>query len=124
MANEKQLITVVKDSANQIWLAGLGAFVKAQDEGGRMFDTLVKEGEKVEARTRKAAIKKAEAARDKARKTASGSINKLEKVFQDRVARALTRLGVPSREDIQGLSKRVDELTKAVSRLAEEREGR
>ena len=34
----------VKESAQQIWLAGLGAFAKAQQEGGKVFETLVKDG--------------------------------------------------------------------------------
>ena len=38
------LAGAIKDSAQQIWLAGLGAFSKAQEEGGKVFDTLVKEG--------------------------------------------------------------------------------
>ena len=55
--SEKELATMVTDSANQIWLAGLAAFDKAQKEGSKVFDTLVKEGEKVENKTRKVAGK-------------------------------------------------------------------
>src|SRR3954471_19651055 len=43
----------VMDSAQQIWLAGLGAFVKAQAEGGKLFESLVKEGAALDAKTRK-----------------------------------------------------------------------
>ena len=50
---ENQLAMTVKDSAQQIWLAGLGAFSKAQEEGGKVFEALVKEGEIIQARTRK-----------------------------------------------------------------------
>ena len=50
---ENQLAMTVKDSAQQIWLAGLGAFAKAQEEGGKVFEALVKEGETIQARTRK-----------------------------------------------------------------------
>jgi poly(hydroxyalkanoate) granule-associated protein len=42
----------IRESANQIWLAGLGAFSKAQQEGTKMFETLVEEGEKVQERTK------------------------------------------------------------------------
>jgi hypothetical protein len=51
--SENQLASTVKESAQQIWLAGLGAFAKAQEEGGKVFDALVKEGESIQSKTRK-----------------------------------------------------------------------
>ena len=110
---ENQLAVTVKDSAQQIWLAGLGAFAKAQEEGGKVFDALVKEGETIQARTRKIADEKIAVVSDKA----AGTWDRLEKVFEDRVARALGGLGVPSKKDIERLSKRVAELTAVVQDL-------
>ncbi|HNJ75966.1 MAG TPA: phasin family protein, partial [Azospira sp.] len=55
---DNQFAATVKESAHQIWLAGLGAFAKAQDEGNKVFDALVKEGESIQARTRKVADEK------------------------------------------------------------------
>jgi len=39
--NDPQLPTKIKDSARQIWLAGLGAFTKAEEDAGKFFDRLV-----------------------------------------------------------------------------------
>ena len=65
-ASEKQLTQTVKDSANQIWLAGLGAFSKTQEEGNKVFDALVKEGEAIQKKTREAADKKISGVREAA----------------------------------------------------------
>jgi poly(hydroxyalkanoate) granule-associated protein len=110
---------VVMSSAHQIWLAGLGAFARAQSEGGKMFDSLVKEGEAVQARTGKAAS--AQVAR--LSKSAAGTWDKLEQVFEDRVSKSLNRLGVPSYGDIQALSKHVNELNANVRMLVKQSKG-
>lgn len=112
---ENQLAVTVKESAQQIWLAGLGAFAKAQEEGGKVFDALVKEGENIQARTRKLTDEKIAVVAGKA----AGTWDRLEQVFEDRVARALGSLGVPSKKDIDKLSKRVVELTAVVQGLTE-----
>jgi len=111
--NENQIVKMVKDSAHQIWLAGLGAFSKAQEEGSKLFETLVKEGQEVEARTKKVSGENVEEARAKT----SGTWDKLEQVFEDRVSRALNQLGVPTRNDIQELADRVEELSRNVKEL-------
>ena len=115
-ATENQLAVKVRESANQIWLAGLGAFSKAQQEGAKMFEALVAEGEKVQERTKVAADERLAEVRARA----SGTWDKLEQVFEDRVARALNSLSVPSRKDIDVLSQRVAELTEIAKRLSEE----
>ncbi len=112
---ESQLALTVRESAQQIWLAGLGAFAKAQEEGNKVFDALVKEGETIQARTRKLTDEKIAEVAGKA----VGTWDRLEQVFEDRVARALGSLGVPSRKDIDRLSKRVAELTSVVHALTE-----
>ena len=111
-------------SSHQIWLAGLGAFSKAQEGGARVFDTLVKQGEVLEARTRKAASETADAARGAAmskakemQAMAGGTWDKLEQVFEDRVSRALGKLGVHTSADVERLSARVNELSDAVNAL-------
>jgi len=112
--SESHLIATIRDSATNIWLAGLGAFSKAQEEGGKLFDALVKEGEAVQSR----ASKTAQEAITDARSKATGTWDKLEQVFVDRVSRALTSLSVPTKHDIDALSKRVEELTKATTKLS------
>ncbi|MEO8566163.1 MAG: phasin family protein [Betaproteobacteria bacterium] len=111
-------------SSHQIWLAGLGAFSKAQEGGAKVFDTLVKQGEVLEARTRKAAAETADAARGAAmskakemQAMAGGTWDKLEQVFENRVSRALGKLGVHTSADVERLSERVNELSEAVNAL-------
>ncbi len=113
--SENQLTQTVKESAHQIWLAGLGAFSKAQEEGSKVFDALVKEGESIQKKTRQVADEQMAAVAGKA----TGTWDRLEHVFEDRVARALSSLGVPSKKDIDKLSKRVVELTAVVQQLTE-----
>ena len=117
--SENQLAQTVRESAHQIWLAGLGAYSKAQEEGTKVFDALVKEGETIQKKTRKAADEKMAVVAGKA----AGTWDRLEQVFEDRVARALSSLGVPSKKDIDKLSKRVAELTAVVQQLTEAQEG-
>jgi poly(hydroxyalkanoate) granule-associated protein len=128
---ERQLAATVRDSAQQIWLAGLGAFAKTQEEGAKVFEALVKEGKHLEARTRKLAEAKVSEMTSKwNRKTgqatarATATWDKLEQVFEDRVARALNRLGVPTNRDIQALAKRVETLTASVQKLTGARKPR
>ncbi|HAI59862.1 MAG TPA: poly(hydroxyalcanoate) granule associated protein [Xanthomonadaceae bacterium] len=120
-AKAEQLSRGLAESAQQIWLAGVGAFQRAQHEGSKLFDTLVKEGAGFETATRKAATGHVDAVRDaveervgSVRERAVDTWDRLEKVFEERVQRALTRLGVPGREDLAELSARVDALTRAV----------
>lgn len=117
--SENQLAQTVRESAHQIWLAGLGAYSKAQEEGNKVFDALVKEGETIQKKTRKAADEKMAVVAGKA----AGTWDRLEQVFEDRVARALSSLGVPTKKDIDKLSKRVAELTAVVQQLTEAQEG-
>jgi poly(hydroxyalkanoate) granule-associated protein len=106
-----QLANKVRESAQQIWDAGLGAFAKAQEEGNKVFETLVCEGEALQEKTRKkvAGLRVAEMA-----SKATGTWDKLEQVFEARVARALGRLGVPTRKEIDALAKRIDRLSTAL----------
>ncbi len=120
-----QLAGSVKESAQQIWLAGLGAFSKAQDEGGKVFEALAKEGLSLQRKTQAAAEEKISEATSKMANMAteisskaSGQWGKLEDIFEDRVAKALNKLGVPSAKDIDVLVKRIDELNANVAKLS------
>ena len=114
-----QLSSTVKESAQQIWLAGLGAFSKAQEEGGKVFEALVKEGLTIQRKTQAVAEEKITEATSRVTTMASdigskaqGQWDKLENNFEDRVAKALAKLGVPSARDLEALSARVDALAK------------
>jgi poly(hydroxyalkanoate) granule-associated protein len=111
-----------RDYPRQVWLAGLGAFSKAEQEGSKVFEMLVKRGEEVETQARKRAEEKVEEMKgrmEEMRGRANDNWNKLEQVFQNRVARALNRLGVPSHDDVEELSRQVEELSKSVEELVE-----
>ena len=113
--------------ARQIWLAGLGALAKAEKEGGKLFDTLVQRGEELEAQAMQRAENTVEELKDRlgeARKSAVHNLDKLEKAFQKRVARALHRLGVPSREDIQDLARQVNALQDSIKEMIKAEEAK
>jgi len=115
--NHRPLSESVQDSAHLIWLAGLGAFAKVGEEGGKLFETLIKEGEKVEKKARSAASATLEEAQEKAGETrgkVTDTWDKVEQLFEDRLTRVLSRLGVPSRDDLQKLTERVDELQEMI----------
>ena len=121
---DSQLAQSVKDSAQQIWLAGMGAFAKAQEEGGKVFEALVKEGTSLQRKTQAVAEEKIGEVTGKMSAmagtvTAKAGQNwdKLEAIFEQRTAKALGKLGVPTAKDVQGLAQRVDELAAAVAKL-------
>lgn len=119
-----QLSGAVKESAQQIWLAGLGAFSKAQEEGGKVFEALVKEGLTIQRKTQAAAEEKMTEATSKMANMATDiqsraghQWDKLENIFEERVAKALNKLGVPSAKDVDALVARLDELNKNVQQM-------
>lgn len=122
---DSQLAATVRDSAQQIWLAGLGAFAKAQDEGTKVFETLVKEGVSLQKKTRGAAEDKIGEVTGKMSAMASDVTSKagqqwdkLESIFEDRTAKAMGKLGVPMKKEMEALVKRVEALNEAVAKLS------
>jgi poly(hydroxyalkanoate) granule-associated protein len=119
--NPAALAESVKASAQQIYLAGLAQFSKAQQEGGKVFEGLVKEGLAVQRKTQAVAeerisevTNRAAGVANEVAAKATGQWNKLEEIFEDRVARALNKMGVPSAKDIETLISRIDALGKQV----------
>ncbi|MDM0077395.1 phasin family protein [Variovorax sp. J2P1-59] len=107
----------IKDSAQQIWLAGLGAFAKMQQEGSKAFEALVKDGVGVQKKTQQAAEETLAQAQARMAGFASefgtkaaGGWGKLENIFEERVARALEKLGMPSAQEVAALQARVEAL--------------
>ena len=122
---DHQLRSAVKDSAKHIWLAGLGAFAKTQAEGGKMFETLVKEGRSLQRKTQAVAegkisevTGKMTAMADTVSAKAGKNWDKLETIFEARTARAMSKLGVPTAKDLESLAKRVEALAAAVAKLS------
>ena len=122
-AQAERLGKSITESAQQIWLAGMGAFNRAQAEGGKLFESLVRDGLSLEQTARKFTGTRADFVRDavenhvgQARERATDTWDKLEKVFEVRVQKALTKLGVPGRDDLADLARRVDGLTAELRR--------
>jgi poly(hydroxyalkanoate) granule-associated protein len=110
----------VLDSAQRIWRAGLGALAMAEEEGTKFFNNLVKKGEDFEQRGKKQFDKVQDSVEEQfegVRDRAENAFGKIGKSFDSKVAEALQRLGVPSRMEIQKLTKRVEALTQKVDEL-------
>lgn len=113
-----QLPDKIKESARQIWLAGLGAYNKAEEDAGKIFDKLVKEGEELESTTRGVVEKRFKAVEgtvEEVRGKATNTFGKLEAVFDERVSGALKRLGIPTKKTLEALEARIDELEKELA---------
>ena len=114
----QQLPHLAKESAEQIWLAGLGAFSKAQQEGGKVFNVLVQDGLALQKQAQAMAQEQFQAASSrfedltsKVSERAAEPLDKLESLFEQRVAKALQRLGIPSAHDLQALQAQIALLT-------------
>ncbi|MBX3715773.1 MAG: phasin family protein [Burkholderiales bacterium] len=117
---DNQLAQAVTQSAQKIWLAGLGAFARARTEGDKLFDVLVEQGKTLRSRSEKAAdqaMKNVRAQADATLSTAQGKWDKLEQVFEDRVSRSLNRLGVLTSKDVDELARQVADLNESVRAL-------
>jgi len=122
---DNPLAQSVKASAQQIWLAGMGAFAKAQEGRLKVFEALIKEGTHLQRKTQSAAEEKIGEVTDRM-STMAGDVtakagqhwDKLESIFEQRTAKAMSKLGVPTAKDVDALIKRVDELAAAVAKLS------
>ena len=112
------IVVTIRNSAMQIWLAGLGALSKAQKERSRIFNTLVKEGEAVQERTGKVAGDRIE----QVKAAAGDSWSKFEHAYGAQMARVLHAWGVPTKKDLDALSHRVAELAATTKRLSKQTE--
>jgi len=106
----------VVQSAQKIWLAGIGAMATAEEEGSKLFNSLVKKGESYEVRG-KQRVDEVKARVEEVVGKAEGSFEKLGDALDEKVADAIQRLGVPSRNEITKLTKSVEELTVKVDQL-------
>ena len=111
----------VEQYSRKIWLAGLGVYSKVDSDGSKLFDSLVKEGEKAEKLTKAAAPKSTKSsARSKVedvKDLALGKWGELEEAFDKRLSSAISRLGVPSRDEVKALHAKVEALTKHIEKL-------
>ena len=130
----KQRVNEFTEQLDNVFLAGLGAFANAQKMGSETFESLVKDGEKF----RKEASKKTEKLiddvqdsvremRDDAEERAEGlldrvrdrsKLNKLQSAFDKRVADAMDRMNVPSKNDIDQINRKLNKILKSVETKA------
>lgn len=114
----------IEKYSRKIWLAGLGIYSKIDQDGPKLFDSLVKDGEKAEKQAKKTAEDVAETAKSSTtlrvsgvKDRALGKWSELEEAFDKRLNSAISRLGVPSRNEIKALHQQVDSLTKQIEKL-------
>ena len=110
----------VEKYSRKIWLAGLGVYSKVSSDGGKYFETLVKDGEKAEKLTKSTVGKKVDAAKataGSAKSSISDTWGKLEETFDKRLNSAISRLGVPSKAELKTLHSKVDTLTRQIEKL-------
>lgn len=124
-STDESLSAAVRESAQQIWLAGLGAFAKAQEEGGKAFDVLVQEGLSLQRKTQAVAEERIAEASGRVNELAQeltskavGRLDKIESMVEERVSSALKRLGVPSAREVQALMEQVHALNAQVMGMA------
>jgi poly(hydroxyalkanoate) granule-associated protein len=110
---DNMITTTIKGSAQQVWMASMGAFDKAQQGGNKVFEALMREGEMIQEKTRRVTGDTVAGVTAKATHT----WDRIEQVFEQRVAVALHSLGVPTRKEVQTLCRKVKELTAQVERL-------
>jgi poly(hydroxyalkanoate) granule-associated protein len=105
----------LKDSLHQVWLAGLGALATAEEEGGKLFRSLVRKGQKYEKSVKVPVDKAAKSVKGTVkdvRSKAGKTMKKFEAAFDEHVDAALNRIGVPTQKEIARLTRKVDRLTK------------
>ncbi|TCB48809.1 poly(hydroxyalcanoate) granule associated protein [Acinetobacter sp. ANC 4779] len=104
----------------QIWLAGLGAFSRAEEEGNKLFDSLVKVGEELESKTTEIADQTLEKVSEKAKESVTDTKDKVEKLIDHSVNHSLNRIGLVTVKDIQHLESLILQLHSKVDLLVEE----
>ncbi len=115
-AKTKELQGDLMDSAHKIWLAGLGALAFAEEEGGKMFKNLVEKGEGFEAKG-KEQVEKARGAVAGVRTVAESYWETLERTVDEKMTSVIHRVGVPTKDEIEKLTRKVEDLTKAIEKL-------
>jgi poly(hydroxyalkanoate) granule-associated protein len=100
------------------------AYAMAKSSARKALDRLVKQGVALQSASRKAAFDAGNAAKDaaitrveEARSKTVETVTQLEKMFEQRVSRAISKLGVPTTKDVRALSRQVAQLQASVDRL-------
>jgi len=112
----KEFQQEITDSAHKIWLAGLGAMATAEEEGSKLFRTLVEKGEGVESRG-KEQVEKAKGTVSGVKTVAESYWETFEQTVDEQITAVIHRIGVPTKGEIETLTNKVEDLTKSVEKL-------
>ena len=101
-------------------MAGLGAFSRAEEEGNKLFDSLVKVGEELESKTQDVADQTVHRVTEKAKESVVDTKDKVEKMIDHSVHHSLNRIGLVTTKDVQHLEQMLVQLTAKVDLLIQE----
>lgn len=121
----KDLQHELTDRAREIWLAGLGALASVEEEGSKLYESLVKKGEDFETKGKERMDSVLDSVSDnykKVEKQFSDMFSKAEDTFEENVAKVVKGLGVPTQDEVSNLTKKVEKLTRKVEDLADKLE--
>lgn len=118
--HDRKSVLDFRKYTKQIWLAGLGAFSRAEEEGNKLFDSLVKVGEELESKTTDIADQTVDKVSEKAKESVVDTKDKVEKILDNGVNHSLNRIGLVAAKDLQYLEKMIAQLHVKIDRLAEE----
>lgn len=121
-ASERKSVLDFRKYTKQIWLAGLGAFSRAEEEGNKLFDSLIKVGEELESKTADIADQTVEKVSEKAKESVTDTKDKVEKLIDNSVHHSLNRIGLVTLKDVQYLERLILQLHAKVDQLTAEQE--
>ncbi|TSH73951.1 phasin family protein [Acinetobacter sp. RF15A] len=119
---ERRSMLDFRKYTKQIWLAGLGAFSRAEEEGNKLFDSLVKVGEELESKTADIADQTVERVSEKAKESVTETKDKVDKLIDNSVHHSLNRIGLVTLKDVQHLERLILQLHAKVDQLTAEQE--
>jgi len=105
------------DGIRRAMLASVGAFSLAQDEAEKFVNKLIEKGEIAEKDGRSLLNDLADKRKERAKESSKRVSDELEK----RMESLLNRMNIPTKSDIEQLSKKVAELAKKIDALKEQK---
>lgn len=121
----KDLPDEVTNQAREIWLAGLGALSRLEQEGDKVFQSLVERGKSYENKRRKqfeeatdTLLERQESFAQDVTQRLDDATTSVEKIVSDTLSETLGSIGVPTNNEVRGLSRRVGELSQKLDALS------
>ncbi len=118
---EKSIVESLSGRAREVWLAGLGALASVEQEGTKVFKSLVDKGEDFEKRG-KDQIDEIYSDVSEKYKEIEGKVkskfNKAEDELDENLQELIHKMGVPTQDEIKELTTQVEKLVKKVDALS------